>query len=129
MLTLIAALFYTTQVETNFDYPETRREVVVDTFHGVEVSDPYRWLEDDVRNNEEVAGWVEAENLITRKYLDTIKALPKIESALTTAWNYPKQSSPSRRGSRWFQSRNTGLQNHSVIYTGVSATDINEVLL
>jgi prolyl oligopeptidase len=129
MLILIVSLFYTWQVETNFDYPETRREVVVDTFHGVEVSDPYRWLEDDVRKNKEVAAWVEAENIVTREYLDSIQVLPEITTALTNAWNYSKQGSPFHRGKRWFQSRNIGLQNHSVIYTGDSPTNINTVLL
>ena len=129
MLTLFIALFCNSQVETNLQYPETRREVVVDTFHGVEVSDPYRWLEDDVSKNEEVAAWVEEENKVTRSYLDTIEVLPTIKSTLTTVWNYPKHGSPFHKGDRWFQSRNTGLQNHSVIYIGDSPENINEVLL
>ena len=129
MLTLFIALFCYSPVETNLQYPETRREVVVNTFHGVEVSDPYRWLEDDVRINEEVAAWVEEENKVTRAYLDSIEVLPTIKSKLTTVWNYPKHGSPFHRGDRWFQSRNTGLQNHSVIYTGDSPANINEVLL
>jgi len=129
MLPIFVALFCSTQAEPSFTYPETRREEIVDTFHGVEVSDPYRWLEDDVRKNDEVATWVEAENIVTREYLDSIEMLPKINKALTIAWNYPKHGSPFHRGTRWFQSRNTGLQNHSVIYTGDSPTDINEILL
>ena len=129
MLTLFIALFCNSPVETNLQYPETKREVVVNTFHGVEVSDPYRWLEDDVRINEEVAAWVEEENKVTRAYLDTIEVLPTIKSKLTTVWNYPKHGSPFHRGDRWFQYRNTGLQNHSVIYTGDSPANINEVLL
>ena len=129
MLTFVLSLFYSGYVEPIHDYPETRREIVVDTFHGQEVSDPYRWLEDDVRKSEEVAAWVNAENIVTREYLDSIEVLPEIDKALTNAWNYPKQGSPFHRGTRWFQSRNTGLQNHSVLYTGDSPKNINEVLL
>jgi prolyl oligopeptidase len=129
MLSIFIALFYSAQLDTNFNYPETRRELVTDTFHGVEVSDPYRWLENDVRTNEEVELWVSAENEVTEAYLDSIAVRPQIKNALTKAWNYPKLGQPFHRGSRWFQSRNSGLQNHSVIYTGDSPTNINAVLL
>lgn len=117
------------QVVTPFSYPETHRDSVVDELHGIEVHDPYRWLESDVRENNTVREWVTAENAVTRKYFDSIKELPSIRESLTNAWNYPKQSQPFRRGSSWFQSRNSGLQNHSVIYTGDSPTNINEILL
>ena len=43
-------------------YSETRRVDHVDDYHGVKVPDPYRWLEDDVRENRDVAAWVEAKN-------------------------------------------------------------------
>ena len=60
--------------DSMLDYPETRRVDHVDTYHGVEVADPYRWLEEDPRNSTEVAAWIEAQNQITRQYLDTIPA-------------------------------------------------------
>ena len=104
-------------------------ENVVEIIHEVRVEDPYRWLEDDVRENAEVKQWVEAENVITREYLDSIEALPTIRTELTRAWNYPMHKQPFHRGKRWFQSRNTGLQNHNVIYTGDSPTNISEVVL
>ena len=110
-------------------YPETSRETVTETMHGVEVADPYRWLEQDVRESNDVRSWVTAENEVTRAYLDSIPILPTIKDKLTKAWNYEKQGLPFHRGSRWFQSRNSGLQDHSVIYTGTSPTSINEVLL
>lgn len=37
--------------------PETRREVVTETLHGVDVDDPYRWLEGD---DEAVREWTDA---------------------------------------------------------------------
>ena len=48
--------------------PTTRRDDVVDVLHGVEVEDPYRWLEDGA--SPEVASWVEAQNLVARAVVD-----------------------------------------------------------
>jgi len=129
MIITTFAICFILEPPTTFNYPVTRREQIVETYHGIEVSDPYRWLEDDVRENVEVRNWVTAENAITREYLDSIEILPTIREELTKAWNYAKHGKPFHRGERWFQSRNTGLQNHSVIYTGDSPTTINEVLL
>ena len=62
------------------DYPETRTGDVVETPFGEEVADPYRWLENDVRTDEEVAAWVASENAVTDAFLaklpgrDTLKA-------------------------------------------------------
>jgi prolyl oligopeptidase len=102
---------------------------VVNILHGVEVADPYRWLEEDVRESDAVRTWVEEENIITRDYLDSIPELDDIRQRLTNAWNYQKNGFPYHRGDRWFQSRNTGLQNHSVIYTGDSEKSLDQVLL
>lgn len=122
-------IYFVLEQPKEFEYPQTQRGDIVETMHGVEVQDPYRWLEEDVRESDEVRAWVTAENEITRAYLDSIEILPSIHASLTKAWNYEKQGLPFHRGKRWFQSRNTGLQNHSVIYTGDSPTNINEVLL
>ena len=54
------------------EYPETRRIDHIDVYHGVEVRDPYRWLEEDVRESAEVAVWVEAQNRVTFRYLESI---------------------------------------------------------
>jgi prolyl oligopeptidase len=48
--------------------PSTRREDVVDTYHGIAVTDPYRWLEDG--DDPEVAAWVAGQNELTRSLLD-----------------------------------------------------------
>ncbi|TKX40998.1 S9 family peptidase, partial [Halorubrum sp. SD690R] len=39
--------------------PETRREVVTETLHGIDVDDPYRWLEGD---DAAVSEWADAQN-------------------------------------------------------------------
>ncbi len=57
-------------------YPPTARKPVVDTYHGVAVTDDYRWLEDD--NSPDVKAWVAAQNKLTRAYLDSIAQRPEI---------------------------------------------------
>jgi hypothetical protein len=52
-------------------YPQTKRVDVVEKPFGQTIADPYRWLENDVRNNKEVAAWVESQNKVTNGYLNT----------------------------------------------------------
>src|SRR6266478_2983106 len=80
-------------------YPPTKKVNQVDDYFGTKVPDPYRWLEDD--NSAETAAWVEAENKVTFAYLNTIPYRPQLKERLTTLLNYPKYSSPTRRG-EWF---------------------------
>ena len=54
-------------------YPQTKKVDTVDTYFGVEINDPYRWLEDD--RSEETAAWVKAENDVTFDYLNKIPIL------------------------------------------------------
>ena len=48
--------------------PPTRRDDTVDNLHGIEVKDPYRWLEDP--NHPEVQAWVEQQNRVTFDFLE-----------------------------------------------------------
>ncbi|MCG8684165.1 MAG: hypothetical protein MI892_04780, partial [Desulfobacterales bacterium] len=73
-----------------FDYPEAERVEQVDEYFGVKVEDPYRWLEEDVRESERVSKWVTEQNIITRRYLDNIPCREKIEQRLTELWDYDK---------------------------------------
>lgn len=98
-------------------YPDTEREEVVDELHGKEIPDPYRWLENDVREDKRVAEWVEAQNKVTNAYLAGIPARDKIREQLTELWNYPKYSAPFKVGGRYYFSKNDGLQNQAVLYT------------
>jgi len=102
--------------DTNLVYPETKIVPQVDDYHGTKVDDPYRWLEDDVRESKEVAAWVEAENKLTFDYLKKIPGRDRIEKRITELWNYEKISAPSKEGGRYYFTRNDGLQNQSVLY-------------
>ena len=96
-------------------YPSTKKIEQVDNYHGTKVADPYRWLENDVRNSAEVKDWVEAENLVTNAYLAEIPERVKIRKRLAELWDYEKFSTPVVREGRYFFTRNDGLQNQAVL--------------
>ncbi|MGC9469859.1 MAG: prolyl oligopeptidase family serine peptidase [Anaerolineae bacterium] len=108
-------------------YPETRRSDHIDTYHGIVVPDPYRWLED--LNASETQAWIAAQNALTFRYLASIPQRTSIRKRLTALWDYPKVGAPFRRGERYFQLRNTGLQNQDVLYVMTSPTDEGRVLI
>ena len=97
-----------------WSYPDARKADVVESYHGTKVSDPYRWLED--ADSAETMAWVEAQNKLTREYIDNVPARPEIEARLTELWDYPKYEPPQKKGDRYFFSKNDGLQNQAVLY-------------
>ena len=112
----VAAILLATAVAAHarVKYPETRKDFVVEDYHGVPVADPYRWLEDD--NAPEVKAWVEAQNAVTAAYLERLPARDALRRRLTELWNYERFGVPARRGGRYFYSRNDGLQSQSVLF-------------
>ncbi|MAW59264.1 MAG: S9 family peptidase [Planctomycetes bacterium] len=95
-------------------YPLTATVDQVDVYHGVEVSDPYRWLED--LDGPATREWIEAQNELTYSYLDEIPFRSAIRDRLEELWNYEKFGTPREEGGRYFYSYNDGLQNQSVLY-------------
>lgn len=108
-------------------YPVTRAGDQVDVYHGVEVRDPYRWLEDP--DSEETRRWVEAQNTCTFACLEQIPGRQRLRQRLTKLWNYERYGVPLVRGGRYFFTRNDGLQNQSVLYTAGSLDSAPAVLL
>ena len=101
-------------VAQQFQYPKTRKVEQVDTYHGVAVADPYRWLEDDT--SAETAAWVEAQNKVTFGYLERIPFRDAMIKRVKALNDYEKISAPFRKGPYVFYSRNAGLQKQSVLY-------------
>lgn len=97
------------------EYPDTRKDTTVsDDYFGTEVSDPYRWLENDT--SAETGEWVKKENELTFGYLEKIPYREDLKERLTELWNYEKYSAPFVRGEYTYFYKNDGLQNQYVLY-------------
>jgi len=95
-------------------YPYTRKDDLVETLHGTPVADPYRWLEEV--DAPETLDWIKRQNELTFNWLDQIPARPRLQQRLTELWDYAKAWAPYKRGGRYFQERNSGLQNQNILY-------------
>lgn len=112
--------------EKMLQYPVTQKVDTVDVYHGVEVADPYRWLEDD--NSDSTKAWVVKQNKVTDAYLAEIPFRQKIQDRLTQIWDYPKFGLPFKKGDYWYFYKNDGLQQQYVIYQMTSLEDENPVV-
>ncbi|MDB5668734.1 MAG: family peptidase [Alphaproteobacteria bacterium] len=97
-------------------YPPTARENVVETQFGVAVQDPYRWLENDVRQDPRVRDWVTQQNAVTNRFLAQLPHREAFRARMRELYDYERFSVPQKAGSRYFYTRNDGLQNQSVLY-------------
>jgi prolyl oligopeptidase len=96
-------------------YPETRRSDVVEERFGYRIADPYRWLENDARNDSEVAAWMAAQDRTSRAYLATLPARDAFHARLTTLFDHERLTAPQQRGGRYFFTRNAGLDNQPML--------------
>ena len=111
-----ATAFFTMLIHLNaqIEYPVTKKADQQDDYFGKKVHDPYRWLEDD--NSTDTKGWVVEQNKVTQDYLSKIPFRDKVKSRLQELWNYPKYSSPFKKGEYYYFYKNDGLQNQSILY-------------
>ena len=114
-LALLATAFSASGQESpRYAYPQARVCDQTDNYFGVEVADPYRWME--VEKTPELLQWIEAENKLTQSYLAQIPFREELRKEMTERYDYAKVGLPWKRGGRYFFSKNSGLQNQSVQY-------------
>ena len=85
----------------------------VDEYFGTKVKDPYRWLEDE--SLPQTQAFIAAQDARTRAFLDS-PLREQVRARLTELYDYPRQSTPTRRGTFAFYSANSGLQNQGILH-------------
>lgn len=108
-------------------YPPPPTSDAADDYHGTRVPDPFRPLEDP--RTAETQAWIAAQNALTHAWLREVPARDEIRGRLRAVWNHPRAGAPWRRADRWFQLRNTGLQNQDVLWVADDPDDAGHVLL
>ena len=107
-------------------YPPSPTGDQVDDYHGTRVADPYRSLEDS--DSSSSRAWITAQNALTAEVLASVAERAEIHARLTELWDHPRVGVPWRRGRRWFQLRNSGLQDQDVLWTAPSPDGEGTVL-
>lgn len=105
--------------------PDTPAEPVAETLHGVEIVDPYRWLEgsdapeiegEQSQLDEKVAHWTEAQNAHTRQTLDGLEGRQVLEDRLGELLEVGTIQPPQLAGGHYFYTERRGDQSQAVLY-------------
>jgi prolyl oligopeptidase len=126
-LTASVLLMTTAFSQSKIIYPKTAKENIVDTYFGIQVKEPYRWLENDT--SAATSAWVKAQNKVTQDYLGKISFRANLKKRMTALNNYAKYSAPFKKNGQYFYYKNNGLQNQSALYRQKSLTSEPELLL
>ncbi|MGC4942780.1 prolyl oligopeptidase family serine peptidase [Kribbella sp. DT2] len=103
-------------------YPTSRRDDVVDTLHGHQVADPYRWLEDP--DSADTKDWVTRQNALTRAELSSYGERAWFQETLTAILARPRAGVPVRKAGWYFVGRNDGTQAQDVVYVAESLDEL-----
>lgn len=107
--------------------PATRAGDVQETLHGVTISDPYRWLED--QDSAETRAWITQQNDYTHKLLDGWPGRKPLEERLAQLKKVERISSPIERSGRLFYRKRGADQEQFVIYTRQGDAEKEEILI
>ncbi|MEP3722941.1 MAG: S9 family peptidase, partial [Parasphingorhabdus sp.] len=115
--------------ENPLTYPGSKTVDVVEEQFGEYISDPYRWLENDVREDAEVADWVNAQNAVTDAYLEKLEGREVLAQSMEELFDFDDLGIPVEAGGKYFYERKSGGQNQAVLYVRDGADGEERVLI
>jgi prolyl oligopeptidase len=95
--------------------PATKKDPVVETLHGVEIVDDYRWLEPLEKDSPEVEAWTTAQNGYTREVLGALPCRERLAKALEPWMTLDAIGAPTMTDAGYFHSERSGTQNQPVV--------------
>jgi len=107
--------------------PPTRRDDFTETLQGVNVPDPYRWLED--QNSPETRAWIDAQNAYTHSLLDSLGGRDRLQQRETELLRVEAIRPPFERNGRYFFRKRLADQDLYVIYMRQGIQGKDEVLI
>ena len=93
--------------------PASRRDDVVDVVHGIDVADPFRWLESS--DDPETRGWIDRQNDRTRAVLDALPGRVELQHRLRALLRAGSSVACSVHGDRVFSLERWGRHDQAVL--------------
>lgn len=112
-----------------FTYPETQRVDVTEKHFDQTVVDAYRWLENEAPDDHAVAAWIEAQNAVTRKHLDSLAGREPLRKRLKELHDYDRYTVPRKRGDRYFFNVIKGDEDQPSLYVREGVFGISRALI
>jgi prolyl oligopeptidase len=103
-------------------YPESRRDDVVETLHGRQIADPYRWLED--ADAPDTQDWVRRQNEFTEAELAGYPEREWFQTTMSAILARPRAGVPAKKAGWYFVGRNDGTQAQDVIFVAESLDEL-----
>lgn len=110
-------------------YPETKQVDVIEKHFGNAIADPYRWLENDIKEDRAVAQWVDAQNTVTNRYMASLPSRDAFRDRLTALFNHEQLTTPLKRGGDYFFTRNSGLDMQPVLVVRDGENGVERTIL
>src|SRR6476620_1578364 len=85
--------------------PKAKIMTVVNNYHGRQIADPYRWIEDAA-----------AQNAYTRSVLESVPGRDELRRRVEQLLTIGRVASPRIGGNNYFYERRDGHQNQAVVY-------------
>jgi prolyl oligopeptidase len=126
-LALLSLLALIVPAQSHKSPPVARVDNVTETIHGVQITDPYRWLED--QNSPETRAWIDAENEYTQSIFDSMPGRDQIHQRIEKLLKIDTVGAPAVRGGRYFFAKRRADQNQPVFYMREGAGGKDQVLL
>ena len=107
--------------------PFTPVDAVTEVLHGVRVSDPYRWLED--QDSPRTRQWLDSQHVYTRAYLDSIPGRDRIRDRIRELVDVETYDSIQKVGGRYFFRKRLPGQEQPGIYLREGADGADQLLI
>ncbi|HKF23709.1 MAG TPA: prolyl oligopeptidase family serine peptidase [Candidatus Angelobacter sp.] len=107
--------------------PKTAVNEVKETIHGVEITDPYRWLED--QNSPETRAWIDEQNAYTDSVLAKIPGRDALKAKVSALLKIETMNTPTVRNGRYFFTRRRADQDQAMLYVRQGLNGKDELLV
>jgi prolyl oligopeptidase len=129
LLCLSTQSFSNSAIQDQIRYPATRRVEQTDTYHGVKVSDPYRWLED--MKSEEALRWAKAQDETTKRFVSQVTSRSILQKRLDELVRFDRYATPIKANGKYFFAKRAAGRGigEGTLYVQESLTSKPQVLV